>query len=702
MTHSLKETRPRNDVPTDSHEARQGTRKLPSFVALLVAALGLVVVLSVLHLTQGTSNVAPGAVLQWATGRGSDFDTTVILNSRFPRLLAGVVVGVALGGAGALMQSLTRNPLASPDTLAVNAGAYLSLTVVAVSGVTLSFASGTAVAFLGGLIAAGVVVMLARGSSPVRLVLAGSVMAMGLSALTTVFLLFYSFETQSLVAWGSGSLGQIGIEGVLQLAVVVGAVLVVVFLTGRKLDVMHLGDDAASSLGLNVPVWRSAFVLLSVLLAASAVTVAGPIAFVGLCAPVLARIAARWVAELSHARSMFLMSMIVGVILVVGSDVILRAVIPGSDSVSIPTGIVTSIIGAIFLVVLAQGVNSGFDSDSLVTMKNGTKLGFERPRVIIGATAVLLVLCVGGAILVGDTVLFTGDVMNYLNNIAPPQVEIVLESRVPRVFVACIAGACLALAGAFLQGTTRNPLADPGVLGVSGGAGLGAVFALTVFHKSDFVTLLACAGLSALAVGLLLFGLAGRGGFDQARMVVTGIGIATATQALTTCLIVVSDPWNRTMAMTWLSGSTSGVTLAQIVPMVVCLVLGSAACVYVVRDLDVIQIDDNTPRILGVNVVRHRVILVLIALILVTVTTVTIGVIAFVGLVAPHVARLIIGARHVLLLPLASLTGAILVVCADALGRTIVAPGQIPAGLATAMIGCPYFLWLLIRMRKDA
>lgn len=702
MTHSLKETRPRNDVPTDSHEARQGTRKLPSFATLLLAALGLVVVLSVLHLTQGTSNVAPGAVLRWATGRGSDFDTTVILNSRFPRLLAGVVVGVALGGAGALMQSLTRNPLASPDTLAVNAGAYLSLTVVAVSGVTLSFASGTAVAFLGGLIAAGVVVMLARGSSPVRLVLAGSVMAMGLSALTTVFLLFYSFETQSLVAWGSGSLGQIGIEGVLQLAVVVGAVLVVVFLTGRKLDVMHLGDDAASSLGLNVPVWRSAFVLLSVLLAASAVTVAGPIAFVGLCAPVLARIAARWVAELSHARSMFLMSMIVGVILVVGSDVILRAVIPGSDSVSIPTGIVTSIIGAIFLVVLAQGVNSGFDSDSLVTMKNGTKLGFERPRVIIGATAVLLVLCVGGAILIGDTVLFTGDVMNYLNNIAPPQVEIVLESRVPRVFVACIAGACLALAGAFLQGTTRNPLADPGVLGVSGGAGLGAVFALTVFHKSDFVTLLACAGLSALAVGLLLFGLAGRGGFDQARMVVTGIGIATATQALTSCLIVVSDPWNRTMAMTWLSGSTSGVTLAQIVPMVVCLVLGSVACMYVVRDLDVIQIDDNTPRLLGVNVVRHRVILVLIALILVTVTTVTIGVIAFVGLVAPHVARLIIGARHVLLLPLASLTGAILVVCADALGRTILAPGQIPAGLATAMIGCPYFLWLLIRMRKDA
>jgi len=600
------------------------------------------------------------------------------------------------------MQLLTRNALASPDTLAVNAGAYLSLTVVAVSGVTLSFVSGTAVAFIGGLIAAGVVVALSRGSSPVRLVLAGSVIAMGLSALTTVFLLFYSFETQSLVAWGSGSLGQIGMGGVLQLAVVVGAVLVAVFLTGHKLDVMHLGDDAASSLGVNVAVWRTTFVVLSVLLAASAVTVAGPIAFVGLCAPALTRIAARWVAELSHARCMFLMSMIVGVILVVSSDVILRAVIPGSDSVSVPTGIVTSTIGAIFLIVLAQGVRSGFDSDSLVTMKNGTKLGFDRPRVIIGASAIVLALCVGAAILVGDTVLFTGDVVNYLNNIAPPQVEIVLESRIPRVFVACLAGACLALAGAVLQGTTRNPLADPGVLGVSGGAGLGAVFALTVLHKSDFATLIVWAGLSALVVGLLLFGLAGRGGFDQARMVVTGIGIATATQALTTCLIVVSDPWNRTMAMTWLSGSTSGVTLAQIVPMVVCLVLGSAACVYVVRDLDVIQIDDNTPRILGVNVVRHRVILVLIALILVTVTTVTIGVIAFVGLVAPHVARLIIGTRHVLLLPLASLTGAILVVCADALGRTIVAPGQIPAGLATAMIGCPYFLWLLIRMRKDA
>lgn len=702
MTHSLKATRTRNDVPTDSHEARRWTRTLPSSATLLVAVLGLVLILSVIHLTQGTSNVTPGAVLQWATGRGSDFDTTVILNSRLPRLLAGIVVGVALGGAGALMQLLTRNALASPDTLAVNAGAYLSLTVVAVSGVTLSFVSGTAVAFIGGLIAAGVVVALSRGSSPVRLVLAGSVIAMGLSALTTVFLLFYSFETQSLVAWGSGSLGQIGMGGVLQLAVVVGAVLVAVFLTGHKLDVMHLGDDAASSLGVNVAVWRTTFVVLSVLLAASAVTVAGPIAFVGLCAPALTRIAARWVAELSHARSMFLMSMVVGVILVVGSDVILRAVIPGSDSVSIPTGIVTSIIGAIFLIVLAQGVKSGFDSDSLVTMKNGTKLGFDRPRVIIGASAIVLALCVGGAILVGDTVLFTGDVVNYLNNIARPQVEIVLESRIPRVFVACLAGACLALAGVVLQGTTRNPLADPGVLGVSGGAGLGAVFALTVLHKSDFATLIVWAGLSALVVGLLLFGLAGRGGFDQARMVVTGIGIATATQALITCLIVVSDPWNRTMAMTWLSGSTSGVTLAQVLPMVVCLVLGSAACMYVVRDLDVIQIDDSTPRILGVNVVQHRVILILIALILVTVTTVTIGVIAFVGLVAPHVARLIVGARHAVLLPLASLIGAVLVVCADALGRTIVAPGQIPAGLATAIIGCPYFLWLLVRMRKES
>ena len=701
MTHSLKETQPLNDESTDMHATRHGARKLSSFATLLLAVLGLVVILSVVHLTQGTSNVTPGAVLQWATGRGSDFDTAVILNSRLPRLLAGIVVGVALGGAGALMQLLTRNALASPDTLAVNAGAYLSLTVVAVSGVTLSFVSGTAVAFIGGLIAAGVVVALSRGSSPVRLVLAGSVLAMGLSALTTVFLLFNSFETQSLVAWGSGSLGQIGIDGVLQLSVVVVAVIVVVFLTGHKLDVMHLGDDAASSLGINVTVWRSTFVLLSILLAASAVTVAGPIAFVGLCAPALARIMARWFAEASHARSMFLMSMIIGMLLVVGSDVALRTMIRGSDSVSIPTGIVTSIIGALFLIVLAQGVKSGFDSDSLVTMKSGTKLGFARPRAVVCATSVLLALCVGGAILVGDTVLFTGDVVNYLNNIALPQVEIVLESRIPRVFVACLSGACLALAGGVLQGTTRNPLADPGVLGVSGGAGLGAVFALTVFHTSDFVTLLACAGLSALAVGLLLFGLAGRGGFDQARMVVTGIGIAAATQALTTCLIVTADPWNRTMAMTWLSGSTSGVTFAHIVPMLVCLMIGAVACVWVTRDLDVIQIDDSTPRILGVNVVRHRVILVLIALMLVTVATVTIGVVAFVGLVAPHISRLIIGARHAFLLPLASLTGAVLVVCADALGRTVMAPGQVPAGLATAMIGCPYFLWLLIRMRKE-
>ena len=639
-------------------------------------------------------------ILELLLGR-DDEAAAVVLDSRVPRLLAGLAVGAALGVSGGILQSVTRNSLASPDTLAVNAGAYFALTLVAAFGITVPNLSGAAVAFCGGLLAAtgGLAVSAGPGGSPVRLVLGGSVIALGLAALTSILLLFFPWQTQGLFAWGAGSLNQAGLSGVLSLLPVLTLAVAAFAAFGSRLDVLQLGDDAAAALGVRVRLWQAAFIIVAVLCAALAVTMAGPIGFVGLCAPAIARLCRRFVPGLSRQRLLVLVSALLGALLVIGADVLMRAVFGAVEGVSIPTGVVTSLVGAAFLVILAQTMRAGFDADSLVTMRAGTVLGLRFPWALVGTAGVLLLGTAAAAMLLGDTMLLGGDVVHWVQGVASVRIDIVLDARAPRILAAVLGGACLALAGALLQGVTRNPLADPGVLGISGSAAAGAVAVLVVARTSDFWAVLAGALLAAVCVGLALFGLSIRGGLDHTRLVLAGIGISAVATALTTLMLVRTDPWNQTMAMTWLGGSTYGATFAQCLPMVLALVAAVGVIAASSRDLDVLQIDEFTPQLLGVRVSATRIALVACALVLTVAATVTIGTIAFVGLVAPHAARMIIGRVHARLLALAAIGGALLVTVADTVGRTVIAPGQIPAGLITALLGCPYFVWLLWRMR---
>lgn len=668
---------------------------------LITACLALLLALSAVHLSQGTSELGLTEVLALLSGQESAA-AAVVLDSRLPRLLAGLSVGIALGVAGGILQSVTRNSLASPDTLAVNAGAYFVLTLVASLGITLPFLSGAAVAFGGGLLAAALVIAISTGpgSSPVRMVLAGSVIALGLAALTSILLLFFPWQTQGLFAWGAGSLNQAGLRGVVSLLPVLALACVALALFGGRLDVLQLGEDAAAGLGVKVRMWQAVFVILAVLCAATAVTVAGPIGFVGLCAPALARLAMKFVPELSRQQLLIAVSALFGALLVIGADVLMRAAFGAIEGVTIPTGVVTSLIGAVFLVVLAQTARAGFDSDSLVTMRAGTRLGLRFPWPLITGTSLVLIALAAVSMLLGDTLLLGGDVFNWLQGIASARIDIVLDARVPRIAVAMLGGACLALAGSILQGVTRNPLADPSVLGISGAAATGAVVVLVVVRSSDLWAVLMGAFIASAIVGVLLFGLSVRGGLDHARMVLAGIGIAAASTAVTTVLLVRTDPWNQTMALTWLAGSTYGATFVQCVPMIVALLATTWVLTLFARDLDVIQIDELTPQILGIRVSRTRIVLVSAALVLTAAATISIGTIAFIGLVAPHAARILIGRNHARLFTLAALFGALLVTVADTFGRTVIAPAQIPAGLVTAVLGCPYFVWLLWRMRR--
>ncbi|MYX28645.1 Fe(3+)-hydroxamate ABC transporter permease FhuB [Streptomyces sp. SID8381] len=666
--------------------------------AVTVALVLLVAVLALVDITQGTAAVGAPEVLKALTGRARPGDASVVVASRLPRTTAGLLVGVVLGAAGAALQAVSRNVLASPDTLAVNAGSYLALGLAAVTGVSLPLLASSGIAFAGGLAAAAVVLGLSGlGAGTVRLVLAGSALTLGLTSVTEALLLLFPRQTEGLYQWNQGSIAQNGFGGVLQMAPIALAGLAGLLLVARRVDALALGDDAARGLGVRVTATRITVVVCASLLSTAAVTLAGPIGFVGLCAPALVRPLARRLHGLTRIRASAPAAGLTGAVLVLGSDVLLRALVPADTAVAVPTGVVTSLAGAVFLVVMATRVRAGASAAA------PDRLRIRSRAVFVTTTAVLVAALVGvtvAAVLLGDSKLLLGDVVNWAQGRAGHTVTFVLDTRVPRVLAALLAGGALALAGTLVQAVTRNPLAEPATLGVSGGAALGAVILVTTVPSAGSWGLAGAAFAGAAVTSVLVFGLAARDGFRQDRLVLVGFGVATATSALIALLVVLTDPFNATKALTWLSGSTYGRTLPDVAPLAVVLAVGLAAAVTRRAELDLVSLDEDTPRLLGLDTARGRLGFLALSVLLSATAVAAAGAIGFVGLVAPHAARALVGRRHVRVVPVAVLLGAVLVCAADLMGRTVIAPAQLGAGLMTAVIGTPYFLYLLVRSRR--
>ncbi|WP_395359455.1 iron ABC transporter permease [Streptomyces sp. YH02] len=683
-------TTPATRPPTAT--SRTGAARVTAALILLVVAL------AVVDITQGTAAVGAPEVWKALTGRADQADASVVIASRLPRVAAGLLVGAVLGMAGAALQSVSRNVLASPDTLAVNAGSYFALGLATVTGVSLPLLASSGIAFAGGLAAAAVVLGLSGlGTGTVRLVLAGSALTLGLTALTEGLLLLFPQQTDGLYHWNQGSIAQNGFDGVLQMLPIAVVGLVGLLLLARRIDALALGDDAARGLGVPVRATRLTAVVLAALLSTAAVTLAGPIGFVGLCAPALVRPLARRFRALTRTRGNLPVAGLTGAALVLGSDVLLRVLVPSDVAVGVPTGIVTSLVGAVFLVVMA-----GRTRDTAAATAPD-RLHIRSRAVFLTTTAVLAVVFVGvviAAVLLGDARLLLGDVVNWLQGRAGRTTAFVLDTRVPRVLAALFAGAALALAGTLVQAVTRNPLAEPSILGVSGGAALGAVLLVTTVPMVGSWGVAGGAFAGAAASSVLVFGLAARGGFQQNRLVLVGFGVATGAAALISLLIILTDPFNAIKALTWLSGSTYGRTLPDIVPLAAVLAVGVVVAAARRTELDLVSLDEDTPRLLGLNLGRGRLGFLVLAVLLTAAAVAAAGTIGFVGLVAPHAARALVGRQHARVVPVAVLLGAVLVCAADLVGRTVIAPAQLGAGMMTAVIGTPYFLYLLVRSRR--
>ncbi|MEW2553557.1 iron ABC transporter permease [Streptomyces zhihengii] len=684
--------RPSQEQPDTKATPRTGAAAVTAALVLIVAVLALV------DITQGTAAVGASEVMKALTGRAEPGDASVVIASRLPRMTAAILVGLALGMAGAALQSVSRNVLASPDTLAVNAGSYLALALVSVTGVSLPFIASSGVALIGGLTAAAVVLGLSGlGAGTVRLVLAGTALMLGLASVTEGLLLLFPEQTEGLYQWNQGSIGQNGFGGVLQMLPLALVGLVGLLLAGRRVDALALGDDAARGLGVPVRATRVTVVTLAALLSAASVTLAGPIGFVGLVAPALVRPLARRFRGFTRSRTAIPVAGLTGAGLVLGADVLLRTFVSADLAVAVPTGVVTSIVGAVFLVVMAVRVKDTAGAAAVDRLRIRSRAAF---LTTVGVLVAALVGVTIAGVLLGDAKLLLGDVVNWAQGSAGRSITFVLDTRVPRVVAAILAGAALALAGTLIQAVTRNPLADPSVMGVSGGAALGAVLLVTTVPLAGSWSIVGAAFAGAAVAAVFVFGLSARGGFQQNRLVLVGIGIATGTTALISLLIVLTDPFNATKALTWLSGSTYGRTMPDTLPLLGVLTVAAVAAAVRRTELDLVSLDENTPRLLGLNLSRTRFGFLAAAVLLSATSVAAAGTIAFVGLVAPHAARALVGRRHVRVVPVSMLLGAVLVCTADLLGRTVIAPSQLGAGLMTAVIGTPYFLWLLVRSRR--
>ncbi|HEY4553589.1 MAG TPA: iron ABC transporter permease [Bacillaceae bacterium] len=284
---------------------------------------------------------------------------------------------------------------------------------------------------------------------------------------------------------------------------------------------------------------------------------------------------------------------------------------------------------------------------------------------------------------------------------------VVVDFRLPRMFVALFAGMALAAAGGILQGMIRNPLASPDIIGITGGASAAVVGFLALFSNEDnsltvsMQWMPAAAFAGAFITALLVYFFAWRKGVSPVRLVLIGIGLSALMQAVTTMVMIMGPIYRASQANIWITGTVNGSSwdnVAVLVPWAGAMLI---AAFISARNINAQELGDELASGIGSKVQKQRFLLLVISTGLVGVAVAFAGGIGFVGLMAPHMARRLVGSSFGALLPASAFIGGILVLLADLIGRTLFLPLEVPAGVFTAAIGAPYFIYLLFKTRNS-
>ncbi len=626
----------------------------------------LLLLLAALELRVGSSLVGWRDVFLFPTAPET-LAQAILETTRAPRMVAAISTGAALALAGSVLQTVLRNPLAAPDILSVTSGAQLFLVV---STLLLPLALPPIIATsAGGLAGAAACLALAGGfqAAPGRLALSGIAVSLCFSAISSAIVLLADERASGLLLWSSGILDQTGWARVTTAIPLVLLSFLMLMVMARALDLLGLGDQASASLGVTRAVTLFGL-LVGVLLCGAAVTLAGPIGFIGLAVPNVLRA----LGIIRHHRHLPL-SMVWGANTLLLADVVTQCL--ARNGTSIPTGVTVACLGAPAMLLLLRKAKIGGER------RIGLPVGIAPLPLAAAALAALGLIAIAASLAAGDGLSLT--IAEVTGN---------LDLRAPRLLVALGCGALLAAAGTVLQAVTRNPLCGPETLGLTQGAALFSLVALLLGFAPATPTFQTVALAGAITVLLLLRLLAPK--YSPEKFVLAGVAIAASLGAAAT-IIVVEARLQTAQALSWLIGSTHARGYADAVVLIPWVFALSAIGLLFSRHLDAFLLGDEKARSLGLATGDASKYAMLYAAVAVAIAVSSIGAVSFVGLLAPHAARLLTGARHAKSLPVAMALGAVMLAFADTIGRSIIAPLELPAGIITAIIGAPAFMLLL-------
>ncbi|MBS6031962.1 MAG: Fe(3+)-hydroxamate ABC transporter permease FhuB [Pantoea sp.] len=603
--------------------------------------------------------------------------------SMLPRLVLALQVGAGLGLAGLLFQQVLRNPLAEPTTLGVSSGAQLGITVATLwqlpgGAVTQQFAA------LIGAVVVGVLVFgvaWRKRLSPVTLILAGLVLSLYSGAVNQIFAIFNHDQLQNMFLWSTGALNQMSWENVLQLWPRLLLALLLTLALLRPLTLMGLDDGVAKNLGLALSLARIGGLTLAILLSAQLVNAAGIIGFIGLFAPLLAKLLGG-----RRLLSRMLLAPLIGALLLWLADGCVQWL--SVHWREIPTGTATALLGVPILLWLLPRLRTGSVPPAL---DQGDNVPAERQHLLRWVLTGLLAL----ALLAWGGLAFGRNAQGWIWS-AGDMLHQLLPWRAPRVLAALVTGLMLGVAGSLIQRLTGNPMASPEVLGISSGAACGVVVMMFLVPGDALMWLLPAGAIGAALTLMVIMLVASRGGFSPERMLLAGMALNSAFVTLLMLLLASGDPRMGGL-LSWISGSTYNISASQAIQSAGCALLLVALAPLASRWLTLLPLGSATARSAGMALTPARLSLLLLAAALTASATLTIGPLSFVGLMAPHMARMLGFRRALPQLLLSGLLGAGLMVLADWCGRMLAFPDQIPAGLMATFLGAPYFIWLLRR-----
>ncbi|MBH2870922.1 Fe(3+)-hydroxamate ABC transporter permease FhuB [Serratia marcescens] len=652
-------------------------RRLPlTLILLLLAAAG---GLTIYNLAQ---QLPPA---QWGRALSApdidDVRQMLFHYSLLPRLTVSLLAGAGLGLVGVLFQQVLRNPLAEPSTLGVAAGAQLGLTIATLWVLPGGEFTRQLAAMVGAIVGGGLVFGVAWGKrmSPVTLILAGLVLGLYCGAVNSLLALFHYDQLQGMFLWGTGALNQqdwSAVQFILPRLLVAGALAALLL---RPLTLLGLDDGVARNLGLGLSMARFCTLGLAIIFSAMLVSAVGVIGFIGLFAPLMAKmLGAR---RLAHRM---MLAPLLGALLLWLTDQVMLGVTQVWRE--IPTGAATALFGAPLLLWLLPRLRSAATPPP---MNLGDKVPAERGNlpawILVGGLVLLIGLTLA---------LMLGKNAGGWHWSLGAELDSLLPWRWPRVLSALAAGMMLAVAGTLIQKLTGNPMASPEVLGISSGAAFGVVMMLFMVPGDAFVWLLPAGSRGAAATLLIIMIAAGRGGFSTERMLLAGIALSTAFTTVIFLLLASGDPRMGGL-LTWLSGSTYSVEPAQALRTALVAAGLMVLAPLCRRWLTILPLGGATARSVGIALTPARLTILLLAAVLTAMATLTVGPLSFVGLMAPHMARMLGFRRALPQMVIAALLGGLLMVFADWCGRMLLFPYQIPAGLLATFIGAPYFVYLL-------